>query len=99
MKKLLIGLFAFTLCLWAAEFWQSKPSTEWGDRDLQKMITNSPWARPFSVPMSGPAPPPRGRVVGSKPANPRGTPPPISSTSGGGRGRGGGGGAAAPDAP
>jgi hypothetical protein len=98
MKKLLIGLFAFTFCLWAAEFWQSKPSTEWGDKDLQKMMTNSPWARPFSVPMSGPAPPTIGRAGSSNAADDTGAPPPISSTSGGGRGRGGGG-AAAPDAP
>jgi hypothetical protein len=88
MKKLFAALFVFAFCLSAADFWQSKPSTEWGDKDLQKMITNSPWARPFTVSM------PAGGAGGDA-----GGPPPMSEGRGGrGGGGGGGGGSVAPAA-
>jgi hypothetical protein len=84
MKKFFAALFAFALCLSAADFWQSKPFSEWSDKDLEKMMTNSPWARPFTVSMVAPGGP-----------GDSGAPPPISE--GGGRGgRGGGGGGGAP---
>lgn len=76
MKKFLAALFVFGFSVMAADFW-AKPSTEWSDKDLQKMITNSPWARSFSV--GGP----------SLPEDP-GAPGPMSER-GGGRGGGGGG--------
>lgn len=63
------------------------------------MMNNSPWARPLSVPTSGPAPPSIGRANGGSAADDTGAPAPISSGSGGGRGGRGGGGAAAADAP
>jgi hypothetical protein len=53
MKKIAGLLFLFAFCLMAADFWQ-KPYTEWADKDLQKMITNSPWAHAASVSMGGP---------------------------------------------
>src|SRR5580704_1833429 len=55
MKKLAALLFLFAFCLMAADFWQ-KPYTEWADKDLQKMITNSPWAHSASVGAGGPPP-------------------------------------------
>ena len=55
MKKIAGLLFLFAFCLMAADFWQ-KPYTEWADKDLQKMITNSPWAHTVSVSMGGPPP-------------------------------------------
>jgi len=104
MKKLLASLVVFACCLGAADFWQSKPSSDWSDKDLQKMISNSPWARPFSVSMSGPTPP-GGNVAGNC-----GNEPVASGHfcdgggvgggvggRGGGGGAGGGGGGAAPD--
>jgi hypothetical protein len=45
---LLFFFFLFAFCLMAADFWQ-KPYTEWADKDLQKMMTNSPWAHTVSV--------------------------------------------------
>jgi hypothetical protein len=48
MKKLFAALFVFAFSLMAADFW-AKPYTEWNHNDLVKMITNSPWARTFSV--------------------------------------------------
>jgi hypothetical protein len=83
MKKLVAALFVFAFCLSAADFW-SRPSTEWTDKDLQKMVTNSPWAKSFIVSAGGP---------GGGPGD-SGAPGPISE--GGGRGRGGGGGGGAP---
>ena len=69
----------------AADVWNSKPYTDWSTKDLQKITTDSPWAKKTTVlGMDGPAPPPMG-----------------GSGGGGGRGgRGGGGGGgddAAPD--
>jgi hypothetical protein len=79
MKKLLGALFVLAFSVTAADFW-AKPSTEWSDKELQKMMTNSPWARSYSL----------GQPGGGTPDP--GAPGPISE--GGGRGRGGGGGGA-----
>jgi hypothetical protein len=54
MKKLTApalaaALLLSTLCLYAADFW-AKPYTEWSDKDIQKMLSNSPWAK--QVPLS-----------------------------------------------
>jgi hypothetical protein len=92
MKKTIIALLAFGVCLWAADFWQAKPYTDWTDKDVQKMLTNSPWARSVSIPMSGPA---TGGVIGSAAGNSGADPvsQPISEGGGGRGGRGGGNGA------
>src|SRR5258708_39597103 len=34
--------------LWAADFWQTKPFAEWTDKEIQRLLANSPWARPVS---------------------------------------------------
>lgn len=65
MKKSAVMLALFAFCLMAADFWQ-KPYTEWSEKDLNKMMTSSPWAKSVSVSMSVPggggaaAPPPGG---------------------------------------
>jgi len=51
MRKLLAPLLFLTVCLWAADFWQSKSFTEWSDKDVAKMVTDSPWAHRISVPL------------------------------------------------
>ncbi len=84
MKKTALALFLLTLTLGAADFWQSKPYTGWSDKDLQKIMTNSPWARTFTVP-----PPGAGGGGGDF------TPPPMGEGRGG-RGGGGGGGPEVP---
>jgi hypothetical protein len=53
MKKLAALMIIFAVCLWAADFWQTKPFTEWSDKDATKMTSNSPWAKEFSVEMPG----------------------------------------------
>jgi hypothetical protein len=77
MKYHLALLASGALVLMAADVWNSKPYTDWSDKDVQKITTDSPWAKKTSViGMDGPAPPPLG-----------------GSGGGGGRGgRGGGGG-------
>jgi hypothetical protein len=98
MKKLIAVLFVCAFGLAAADFW-SKPSAEWSDKDLQKMMNNSPWARPESLTLSGPTPPSVGRSGGT--VDDTAAPQPISAGGGGGGrgGRGGGGGAPAADTP
>jgi hypothetical protein len=75
MKKTAGLLLLFGLGLAAADFWQ-KPYMDWSDKDVAKMMINSPWAKSASVSMSMPG----------------GGPPPGMPPPGGGGGFGGGGG-------
>ncbi len=47
-----VGLVA-SIGLLAADFWAAKPFTEWSDKDLQKMLSNSPWAHAVPISMGG----------------------------------------------
>jgi hypothetical protein len=74
MKKIAIFLtLVFGAALCAADFWQSKPFTEWSDKDVNRMVSDSPWAHRVSVP-TGSAPPAIGptgdRRGGVNPADP-----------------------------
>ena len=53
MRKLAPLLLVF--CVYAADPWQSRPFMEWTDKDVNKVLTNSPWAREVSVALAGPA--------------------------------------------
>jgi hypothetical protein len=49
-RKLATGLLAVLLAgtaAGAAEFWEKKKYTQWSKRDVEKMLTNSPWAEDF----------------------------------------------------
>ncbi|HEY7336021.1 MAG TPA: hypothetical protein VH639_14125 [Bryobacteraceae bacterium] len=81
MKKLLPLLFIAALALWAADFWQAKPFTSWDQKEVQKILTDSPWARKLTVAMPG--------FGGGGGGNPGG--------GGGGGGKGGRGGPAGPN--
>jgi hypothetical protein len=78
LKKPFLLLLLTALCLWAADFWIAKPFIEWSDKDVQKMINDSPWAHKSSVEVSMGAGPGAGGGRGGG--------------FGGGGGRGGGGG-------
>jgi len=52
MKKTIGLLLVFALYMLAADFWK-KPFMEWSDKDLAKMMTDSPWAKSASVSMGG----------------------------------------------
>lgn len=54
MKRLAAVAVFFAVSLWAADFWQSKPFTEWSDKDVQKILQNSPWSKVLNVSMSAP---------------------------------------------
>ncbi|HTA47543.1 MAG TPA: hypothetical protein VK789_34120 [Bryobacteraceae bacterium] len=53
MKKTAGLLILLAFCLMAADFWK-KPYTEWSDKDVTKMMTDSPWAKSASITMSFP---------------------------------------------
>jgi hypothetical protein len=53
MKKLLPLLLMLSICLWAADFWVSKPFTDWSDKEVQKLETSSPWAKQVSISLGG----------------------------------------------
>jgi hypothetical protein len=49
----LITLGLGAIALTAADFWQSKKFTEWSDKEVQKILRDSPWARPVEVRLEG----------------------------------------------
>jgi hypothetical protein len=52
LKKLSVGsLLFFTAAIWlfAANFWDTKPFTEWSDKELEKLLQDSPWGDRMSV--------------------------------------------------
>lgn len=61
LKKLPALMFICALCVWAADFWTTKPFTDWSDKEVQKVLTDSPWVG--KVTMGGGGPPPA--VAGS----------------------------------
>jgi hypothetical protein len=58
MKKTAGVLLLFACCVFAADVWQSKPYTEWSEKDAQKIMGNSPWARLFAISVNVPEAPP-----------------------------------------
>lgn len=47
---LLISVLLFAgVTLYAKEVWETKPPDEWSQRDCQKLLTNSPWAKELSL--------------------------------------------------
>jgi hypothetical protein len=49
LKKLSVLLFLGALCMWAADFWTSKPFAQWSEKEVQKMLTDSPWTGKVSI--------------------------------------------------
>jgi hypothetical protein len=110
LKKLPLLALATALGLWAADFWVSKPYTEWSEKEIQKMVTDSPWTAKTSVDVT--APPARGGAAdagtpgrggrGGARSGPQGdainSDPGIDGGGGGGFGGGGIGGPAGPGA-
>ena len=43
------ALFLSALTLCAADVWVAKPYTAWSDKDIRKIMTDSPWSRGVSV--------------------------------------------------
>jgi hypothetical protein len=74
LKKLSVLLFLCALCMWAADFWTTKPFTEWNEKEVQKMLSSSPWSETVTVSAG----------AGGGPGG-----PPPATGGGGGRGRSG----------
>jgi len=53
MKKAAGLIVLSAACLMAASFWQ-KPYAEWSDKEVNKMLNDSPWAKSTSIEMSFP---------------------------------------------
>jgi len=55
MKNLLQVSFVFLVAstlLWAGDFWEDTEFTQWSEKDVEKMMTNSPWAKRVTVSVS-----------------------------------------------
>ena len=81
LKKLSVLLLLCALCMWAADFWTTKPFTEWSEKEVAKILSNSPWAEKVTIS--------RRRRRGADPESPSGGR--GGGGGGGGGGRGGGG--------
>jgi hypothetical protein len=55
--SLLVSSLAAVM-LWAGEPWKEKPSTEWTEKEVKKILGDSPWSRPVKKNM-GPRPAPQ----------------------------------------
>jgi hypothetical protein len=53
LKKLSTLLFLFALCMWGADFWTTKPFTDWTDKEVQKVLTDSPWVGKITISSGG----------------------------------------------
>jgi len=79
LKLLTLLMFVAAFTLWAADVWV-KPYTDWSEKDILKIMTDSPWAKKVSVAFDNGG---------------RGAPPQAGGGGGGAKGgRGGGGGGA-----
>jgi len=74
MKKLAALLLLAAFTLWAADFWTAKPYTDWNEKDIAKMLSDSPWAHKVTVeitagPGGGPGGPRGGDAAGGPDPN------------------------------
>src|SRR6266699_2240804 len=67
VNKLAVIANFLPVALWAADVWESKPFQDWTDKDLQKVVNNSPWARRSIATLATP-----GAFLPSGPAGGRG---------------------------
>jgi hypothetical protein len=70
LRKPASCLMLLPALLWAADFWESKPFTDWSDKEVRRVMTNSPWARQTNTAMSNARPslPPADSPVSGFPA-------------------------------
>jgi len=53
LKKLPILFLLFALCIWAADFWTTKPFTDWNEKEVAKILKDSPWVATVTVSAPG----------------------------------------------
>jgi hypothetical protein len=84
MTKLTTLLLLAAFTLWAADFWIAKPYKDWNEKDIQKMLNDSPWAHKVTVELGvGPGGPGGGR---GGPGDPGGPDPRFGNVETGGTG-------------
>lgn len=93
-----LGLASSILTFAASEFWNSKLPSEWSDKELKRLVTNSPWAKEVQPQMNFSGGPPGGGFPPGGPGG-RGMGGPGGGGPGGPGGPGGGGGFGGPDGP
>lgn len=54
LKRISTLAFLFALCVWAADVWTAKPFTDWNEKDIQKVLSDSPWTAKVTI-SGGPA--------------------------------------------
>ncbi len=91
-----VAVCTFAVSLLAADFWQAKPFTDWNEKDVQKMLQSSPWAKQFSVALAASNGAVGGRRAGNSP-NSGAMSGPASGSDPGGLGRYAGSREGAPD--
>ena len=57
MKRAVIAIILVlgvgATALYAADFWVSKQYTDWSNKEVEKMVNNSPWAQSIRIAMAG----------------------------------------------
>ena len=53
-RAILVLVFMSAVLVWAADkdFWDTKPYSEWNDKEVEKLLKNSPWSRTVSLSVS-----------------------------------------------
>jgi hypothetical protein len=78
VNKLALFAALAPAALWAADVWDAKPFQDWTDKDVQKVVTNSPWARQARAVLGDTTPVAPGRnrqpAVGDASSNDSGVP-------------------------
>lgn len=100
LKRISALMFLCALCVWAADFWTAKPFTDWNEKEIQKMISDSPWTGKVTIStgtaaFAGPAGGGKGGGGGrggGRPSGPQGDGATSDPGVDGGGGPGGGGG-------
>ena len=87
----IVGVLAIAALAFASDPWKSKPYQQWDEKDVQKVLSDSPWAKMVQVDANWQ----KGAQGGAPSALPQGSSA-GSAPSGGGRGGMGGGGGSAP---
>jgi len=53
MRILPVALLLCVFPVFSEDFWKVKPYTEWTEKEVKKMLSNSPWAKDVSAGMQG----------------------------------------------
>lgn len=49
--RLFLAILAGVLLVYAADFWETKKYTDWSDKEVERILKNSPWAQRVDLPL------------------------------------------------